>query len=107
MTGFPKNPPLRDRKYLDWLRTQPCVICGLRGDDNETIDPMHIGTAGKGLKSSDDEALPVSHRYHAAGHLKGEMSMFRNAAPDGLLRAALRAYAREMYQKWLKEEPPK
>lgn len=94
------RPIIRDPAYRDWIKTQPCVITGLRGDEQETVDPMHIGTAGKGLKSSDDEILPVAHRYHAAGHQKGEMSMFRNAAPDGLLRAALRAYAREMYREW-------
>lgn len=88
------RPIIRDRKYLDWLRTERCAICGLVGPS----DPAHIGTAGKGLKSSDDEALPLCRYHHVVGHTKGEMLLFRNLAPAGLLRAAFRALAREMYQ---------
>lgn len=95
-----KNPPIRDKKYLLWLMTQPCVITGLRATETEAIDPVHIGTAGKGIKSGDDEALPVLHQYHVVAHNSGEMSMFRVSAPDWLLRAAFRAYAREMYREW-------
>ena len=90
---------VKDRAYLDFLRTQPCLICGLRGDENETTDPMHIGVYGKGMKS-DDEALPVRHGFHAEGHRYGEMTMFREHLPDYVLRAALRALAKEMYAKW-------
>ena len=96
-----KNPPVRDRKYLDWLRTQPCIITGCCED---AIDPMHIGTYGKGLKSSDDQVLPVGHRYHRLAHQNGEITMFRKHAPNWLLRAALRAYAREMYREWKNHE---
>lgn len=99
MIGFPKHPPVHDRKYLDWLRTQPCMICGLHGDEKETVDPMHIGVYGKGMKT-DNEALPIMHHYHATGHQSGEISMFRKDAPDRLLRAALRALARELYREW-------
>lgn len=78
------------------------MIRGLRGNDQETVDPAHIGTAGKSIKSSDDETLPILHRYHAEGHQKGEMTMFRKHMPDWLLRACLRAYTREMYQDYRK-----
>lgn len=91
---------IRDRKYLDHLRTLPCVITGVRSYDAEAIDPMHVGTAGKGLKSSDDEALPVMHSIHRECHQKGEMTTLRRLMPDWLLREALRAYAREEYRKW-------
>lgn len=46
----------KDRAYLDWLRTQPCLFTG----DPET-EPAHIGTGGKGLK----HAYPVdTHAYN-------------------------------------------
>jgi hypothetical protein len=97
---FPKVNPVRDREYLDWLRTQPCIITGRRGDD---IDPAHIGTLGKGIKSSDDEAVSLSNEYHRMAHDKGEMSVFRAFLPKDVLRDALRAYARERYMKWKQE----
>lgn len=94
---FPKTLIIRDRAYLDALRLEPCIITGLRGD---TVEAAHIGTLGRGIKRSDDETLPLEHRFHAAGHNAGEVSMFRQHLPDYVLRDALRAYAREMYRRW-------
>lgn len=91
---------IRDRAYLDYLRTQPCIITGLRGDDSDAVDPVHIGTAGKGLKSPDNEALPIRHSIHLACHMAGEMTTLRRLMPDWLLRESLRAYARQEYRKW-------
>ena len=94
---------IRDRNYLDWLRHQRCILTGRSGSDDETVDPVHIGTAGKSIKSSDDEVLPVLHTYHAIGHQHGEITMFRTCLPDAILRRALRALARELYQEYLRE----
>ncbi len=106
LSANPKNKPLRDRAYLDWLHDQRCIITGQYGNSGETVDPMHIGVAGKGMKSPDNEALPVLHRFHADGHNHGEISMLREAIPDDVLAAALKAYAREMYQDYLRELVP-
>lgn len=97
---FPKPQALRDREYLDWLRTQPCIITGLLGNEHQAVDPAHIGTAGRGLKSPDNEALPLAHSLHTMAHNRGEMTMFRQLLPDDVLRAALRALAREKYREW-------
>lgn len=101
MNACPKMIIVRDRKYLDWLHDQPCIITGLHGSEYETIDPAHIGTLGKSIKSSDDEVLPVLHRFHGTGHQGGEMSMWRQELPDSILREALRAYARQFYRDYL------
>lgn len=95
---------VRDRKYLDHLRTVPCIITGYATTEHESVVAAHIGTAGKGLKSSDDEALPVRHSIHQECHQNGEMTTLRRLMPDWLLREALRAYAREMYRKWKNEK---
>lgn len=65
----------RDRKYLDWLQTQHCVITWSRTSEYETVDPAHIGTAGRGLKSHDFECLPLIHHKHLA-QSQGEMSQW-------------------------------
>lgn len=97
---YTTREPIRDRRYLDWLRTQACLLTGTPPSEYEAVDPMHIGTRGKGLKSSDDEALPVIHSLHVEGHTFGEVSMLRRHAPDWLIRDAFRAYAREFYRMW-------
>ena len=97
--GVRHSGVVRDRKYLDWLREQPCVVTSLRLN----VDPCHIGQRGMGMKSSDDEALPIGHNIHQQMHNTGEISTLRELAPDWLLREALRAYAREMYQRYRRE----
>lgn len=94
-----KTKVVKDRKYLDHLKTQTCLLTGYPGSDYDAIDPMHIGTAGKGLKT-DDEAIPALHSLHSLGHQKGEITMIRNTAPDWLLREALRLWAKEQYRIW-------
>ena len=96
---------IRDRKYLTHLRHSPCIITGMVGTDYQSVDPAHIGTAGTRLKSSDDEALPLLHSLHLEAHSKGEISMWRDRSPDWLIRAALRAYARELYRQYKVEHP--
>jgi len=53
----------RDRKYLAWIRTQPCLTCRTtRG-----IEAAHTGKAGMGIKSTDYSALPLCGPCHRTG----------------------------------------
>ncbi len=104
MVANPKLTIIRDRAWLDYLHTQPCILTGQRGTEYETVDPAHIG-AYRGMKRSDDEVLPLLHSIHASGHQKGEMSLFRERLSDVVLREALRAYARQCYREWKACEP--
>ena len=100
MSPCPKTPPLRDKPWLLAQRDMPCILTGLRAHDGESVVAMHIGTGGKGVKTGDDETLPVMSNLHTGGHHSGEISMLRRAAPNWLLRLAFKAYAREMYRQW-------
>lgn len=93
---------IRDRKYLDALRFERCILTGAYGNENEAVEAAHIGTAGRGVKSPDNEALPMLHSLHVRCHQKGEVSTLRELAPDWLIREAFRAYARELYAAWKK-----
>ena len=96
MPAIPKNPPLRDRAYLNSLHSARCIFTGAIG-----CDPAHISQAGQGLKSGDDEALPVSHELHVEMHQRGEATVIRERASDSLLREMAKAYARQLYREWL------
>lgn len=98
--SHPKKAKIEDRKYLNWLHTQPCIITGLLGSEYETIDPAHLGTR---RTHGDDEVLPVLHRFHGNGHQHSEARMWREHLPDYVLIEALRALAREMYRKYRME----
>jgi len=91
---------LRDRPYLDYLRTQRCVLTGRHGNDNVTVDPAHFGTGGTGIKADDSTALPLLHWFHHEAHQRGHASLLRQHASDSLLMLMACAYAREMYRGW-------
>jgi hypothetical protein len=50
---------LRDPAYLVHLRSLPCIVTGQYANDSESVVAAHIGTAGTGIKSPDNWALPM------------------------------------------------
>jgi hypothetical protein len=52
--------PRRDSRYLQWIRTLPCLVC--RATRN--IEAAHTGPHGLGQKSPDSTAIPLCTRHH-------------------------------------------
>ena len=55
--------PQRNPRYLAWIRTQPCCVCGSR----KAIEASHTGPHGIGQKSPDRSAIPLCARHHRTG----------------------------------------
>ena len=62
-----KSPPWRSKKYLAWVKTLPCCLCGCPSDD-----PHHVkgigNLSGAGLKASDIYTMPLCRRCHNRIH---------------------------------------
>jgi hypothetical protein len=97
---IPKKPPLRDKAYLLHQRDQRCLVCGRESTDNLSVVAAHIGTAGRGLKSGDDETIPLCHYHHSQAHQFGETGYLLSQISSTIWREALRAWCREQYQQW-------
>jgi hypothetical protein len=54
---------VRNPKYLEWIRTLPCLVCGAR----RGIEASHTGPHGLGQKSPDTSAIPLCTRHHRTG----------------------------------------
>jgi len=95
---------LRDREYLEWLKGERCIVTGSLSRYDDAIDPAHIGTAGRGIKSPDDEVLPMLHSEHMKSHA-GDVTYWTRVFENDphLLRLCLRAYARQVYKEWKDE----
>jgi hypothetical protein len=54
--------PYRNKKYLQWIQSQPCEIC------NGKSEPHHIRKerwgAGMGQKPHDYVAIPLCRKHH-------------------------------------------
>lgn len=59
---FPKLKTPRDSRYLDFIRSFPCVFCA------RTAEASHHGKHGMGLKPSDYNAIPLCRQHHQRWH---------------------------------------
>ena len=66
---FTLEPPRRNRKYLKFLREQPCAVCSRRADLMDKVEAAHTGARGRALsqKSDDYDAIPLCGRCHRTG----------------------------------------
>jgi hypothetical protein len=55
--------PQRNPRYLAWIRTQPCCVCGSK----LSIEASHTGPHGLGQKSPDSSAIPLCAKHHRTG----------------------------------------
>jgi len=55
--------PQRNFRYLAWIRTQPCCVCG----STRGIEASHTGPHGIGQKSPDSSAIPLCAKHHRTG----------------------------------------
>ena len=98
---IPKNPPHRDRKFLDWLRTQPCFITGMQSHDNEVVVPAHTGNSGRGIKAPDKHSLPMTQSLHLRSHNEGVLTFWLDVLAKNpvILNELLANYAENVYFK--------
>ncbi len=69
----PRRGPLKDAKYLAWIRENICVVCRhwAIGEwmigQTETTEAAHVGGRGLGQRCSDRETLPLCASHHRTG----------------------------------------
>lgn len=95
-----KTNPIRDSKWLKQVSDMACVATGA---DHQPCDPAHIragGSAGMGIKPSDDLVLPLSHEAHMRQHQIGEKAFwFEVLSKDrAFMMECVKAYARQLYR---------
>ena len=58
--NVPAAAPLRDRKYLAFIRSHPCCVCRswIR------VEAAHVGPRGMGQKSDDRQTIPLCRKHH-------------------------------------------
>lgn len=67
-----KKKTFRSRKYLDWVKKQPCVMCGAPADDpHHLIGVGHMG--GGGMTAPDSMAMPACRLHHDEIHRTPEL----------------------------------
>lgn len=97
---MPKAPRLkRDKKYLAWVRKQPCVVTKAVGT-YAAIHAHHVhmgGQSGIGQKPSDYRTLPLEANEHACLHNTGERLYWQaeEIDPEQLIAGLMLRYLRD------------
>ena len=55
--------PTRNPKYLAWIRSLPCLVCGKMSG----VEAAHTGPHGMSQKSPDTSTIPLCARHHRTG----------------------------------------
>lgn len=67
-----KQKRWRSIKYIDWVKTLDCVLCG-----NQADDPHHIkgigNMSGASLTAPDWAAMPMCRKCHTRIHAEPEL----------------------------------
>jgi hypothetical protein len=85
---LPNEKRLRDRAHLEFVATQPCLICG-----RHPTQAHHVRFSqprAMALKVSDEFTVPLCNTHHDQLHRSGDERAFwaRNGVPDPLKHAA-------------------
>lgn len=74
----PKNI-VRDKEYLEFIRSQPCLITG------QLAEPHHVDidkSSGMGIKCSDLYTIPLNNEKHTEAHTIGKYTFAKKYGID-------------------------
>ena len=87
-----KQPRIRDKKHLMFLRELPCAFCKAP-PPSEASHIRLFSNSGVGIKPADNRALCACHACHAESHRIGERKFYgENIGAD--IKLAERLYER-------------
>lgn len=75
-----RQPRLHDPKYLAFLRTKPCCICGREGETEACH--IRISWLAMQMKPHDKYAVPMCRRHHRMQHGMNEEEFWRGMHKD-------------------------
>ncbi len=67
--SFFKDPPVRNKKYTDWVKSLECCNCGAPADDPHHGIALGYGESGTGTKACDLLTMPLCRPCHNLIHL--------------------------------------
>ena len=62
------------KKYIDYIREQPCSVCGSQPSDQDHLEARGMGGANTIMK--DYSCVPLCRVHHTERHAKGIRAMY-------------------------------
>ena len=70
----PKMKTYRSKRYLDFIRSKPCIICARKAVAHHEA----VTNRGIGIKCSDYETLPLCEECHEIRHRFGKDTFWQS-----------------------------
>lgn len=80
---FPKLQRWESVKYLQWVKSQPCCVCGATSDDAHHL--IGYGQSGMGTKAHDLFTIPLCRVHHSELHKDPKQWEYENGSQLVLL----------------------
>ena len=93
--NFFKDPPVRNKKYRDWVKSLDCCVCGSPADDPHHGIALGYGEGGMATKACDLLSMPLCRGHHTEIHRNKEMQAdqwryiaktLQKAIKDGIMK---------------------
>lgn len=90
----PKPKTFRSKKYREFIKTLPCVMCGYSTHEGLSIVPAHqkLGCGGMGIKPPDTHCIPLCHKCHTLEHQVGEETFYQKINRERVIIRCLTLY---------------
>ena len=69
----------RNKKYLEFIRKQPCILTGIIAHEYDPVVAAHqgiLGDKGTSIKTSDYTAVPMLDSLHKLEHQQGQATFW-------------------------------
>lgn len=83
----------RNREYMQWIKRQPCVVCGRGGSE-----AAHTGPRAYGRKAPDEQCIPLCHRHHR--EYPGSLDVVGPRAFEDLYELRIAEVVRGCRERW-------
>ena len=92
----------RDRRYLDHIRSKPCIVCGRVAAERNEAHHLRDITLGSGVaeKVADYYTVPLCRECHQALHDKGTGELCELIAPV-LHEQGINVFCKVCYYRWM------
>lgn len=93
-----RKVPLRDNEYLNYIRKQPCLVCGMY--NNTEAHHLRINNkGGTAIKPPDAYCVPLCNQHHLEYHRNGH-KWFEGQVKWVLKRVDLEDFCLLNYNRW-------
>ena len=99
--SYPKPKTNRDKQYLEWLKTQPCVGCGQPKTPDFDITYAHKG-GGMAIKGPDNEALPLCTGVEGCHESEHQGAEFFWILVEYMSKKSREQHVKEHQERWSK-----